>query len=195
MYTTDPDAERSFEAVGYRLGYPQRQTGIPMMVLPQYAKGTRDQDTNRARYQDVALAREMLAFSVLHNHLIWPTWIHRETVTNYWQAVEMPFGIGDAEFHGYWENGIETTADFIKVSYWKKNDREDYLVAVANWSDTETAAGFTLPPGIAGLAPGADMESGESAEPHADTGRFEVVIPRSDLRVLRFKGDQADANE
>ncbi|MCF7847965.1 MAG: DUF6067 family protein [Kiritimatiellales bacterium] len=188
MYTTEPDAERSFEAVGYRLSYPQRQTGIPMLILPQYAKATRDKKTNLARRKDPALAREMLAFTVLHNNLLWPTWIDAGAVVEYWRTVEIPFAIGDTEFHGYWENEIDTNADHIKASYWKKNGETDYLVAVANWSDEEQTARITLPDFIAELGPGHDMEARSSVKSIDEDGRIELTVPRNDFRVVRFRG-------
>ncbi|MCF7847964.1 MAG: DUF6067 family protein [Kiritimatiellales bacterium] len=186
LFGTDPDAERDYTAVGYRMNYPQRQIGIPMLILPQYGKATRDKETNRARYHDPALAREMLAFVVLHNNIIWPTWINKSTITDYWKDVEIPFDIGNTEFHGYWEEKIKTNANTIKASYWKKNGENDYLVAVANWSNEEKTARIILPAFIVERGPGLDMETKTLVSPVDEQGHIELTVPRNDLRVLRF---------
>lgn len=186
MFSVDPDANRDWSAVGYRLSYPQRQIGIPMLVLPQYAKGTRDRETNKKRYHDPALAREMLSFVVPHDNIIWPTWIDKGTVIDFWKKALIPFGMKNVEFHGYWEDDVKTDADHVKASYWKKSDAEDYLVAVANWSDEETEVNVTLPKRILALGSGLDMENGEETKAVDQSGSFQLTVPAHDLRMLRF---------
>jgi hypothetical protein len=131
------------------------------------------------------LSRELLSFSFLHNNLIWPAYIAQPPVFDFWNKVEVPFGMGDTTFHPYWENNVTCQPACIKVSYWKKDGRDDYLVAVANWSDKPAEARIQLPPALAGFTQCRDMEKDETLPTGQD---WLVTVPAHDLRVFRFAG-------
>lgn len=183
---SEPDAERNYDAIVYRMLYPGRQTGIPQMILPQYSKGMAEPELKKEMGRDPLLVRELMAFSFPHNHFIWPAWVHNPTIYDFWKKVEIPYGMGDAEFHSYRENDVKTDADNVKASYWSKKDDDDYLVAVANWAKEDAKARVTLPSAIAKLRAGSDMETGETVELD-DDGVLELTIPKLNLKVLRFR--------
>ena len=105
-------------------------------------------------------------------------------VYDFWNKVEVPFGMGDSEFHGYWENGIITSPAGVKVSYWKKPGSEDYLVAVANWTENSVEASVKLPKSLLIAGKGMDMESGKEVPVGSE---WLVPVPAHDLRVFRIR--------
>ncbi|MCF7837794.1 MAG: DUF6067 family protein [Candidatus Marinimicrobia bacterium] len=179
---SDPEAERSFEAIAYRLNYPQQQLGIPMMVLPQYSKGAAGPAQQVDMGKDPALARELLSFTFLHDHLLWPSRINAAVADTFWREVEMAYALGEAQFHPYWSNGVRSAPASVKVSYWTKPGARDVLVAVANWDAQAVAARIELPAGLADSLTWVDMESGAAV---AGADGFTVSVPAHDLRVLR----------
>ena len=170
----DSDDSRTFDAFSYRAIFG-RQFGIPTMILPQYGY--------LPKLKLVEHSREMLSFTFLHNNLLWPAYIPTQPVYEFWSKVEVPFGMGDTTFHPYWENGIAVAPECIKVSFWQKRGRDDYLIAVANWGDNRTTAAIKLPPPLAAYNECVDMEANERIQ----TARpWRVAVPAHDLRVFRF---------
>lgn len=162
-------------AYAYRAIFGQ-QFGLPTMFLPQYGYLP---ELNLPQH-----SREMLSLTFVHNNLLWPSYIPARPVYDFWDKVEIPFGMADTEFFPYWSNGIKTSAPFIKASYWKKQNGNDYLVAIANWSDHPAEATVTLPDVLQSLKQCTEMESGASIP----AGRsLTLTIPAHDLRVIRLK--------
>ena len=168
------DAGRSFDAFAFRAHFG-RQFGLPNVVLPQYGYDPKLKTNEHSR--------EMLAWTFLHNNLLWPAYIPSRVVYDFWSKVEVPFGMGDTTFHGYWENGVTAKPACVRVSTWSKPDGEAYLLAAASFSDQAVPAEIALPAALAGFGSCVDMESGE---PFVSEGALAVTIPAHDLRVFRF---------
>lgn len=167
----DPD----YNAYAFRAIFGQ-QFGLPSMYLPQYGY-----------LPELKLpqhSREMLSLTFMHNNLLWPAYIPAEPVYEFWSKVEVPFGMADTEFFPYWTNGIQTSAPFIKASYWKKSKSEDYLLALSNWSDRPVQAKITLPKPLSTAKQCIEMESGTTIPMNLE---LTISIPAHDLRVLRLK--------
>ena len=97
--------------------------------------------------------------------------------------------MGGTEFHGYWKNGILSKPKEIKVSYWKKKDSRDWLVAVANWSQKDVTAEIVLPPELLNAAFIYNMETANrTLRPENVALPWKVRIPAMDLKVFRFTG-------
>ena len=169
-----PDAERSYDAFYYRAGYGA-QYGIPVMYLPQYGY---KKHLNIAEH-----SREHLSWTFLHNNILWPAYIPMQIVNDFWKKVEIPFGMGDTIFYPYWKNSIESHPDCIKVSYWKKKGKKDYLVAIANWSSKPVKAKIKLPSFLSGFHSCLDMEEGKTINIKET---LEIDIPHHNLKVFRF---------
>jgi len=165
---------RDFNAFAHRAHFAS-DFGMPKLVLPQYGY--------RADLRTVAHSREMLSWTFLHNNLLWPAWIPYREVYDFWSKVEIPFGMGDTVCHPYWKNGIGTGSQAAKLSYWKKDDTDDYLVAIANWSGKPVTAKVELPPFLARFGTCLDMEKGETIKVNDN---WPVEMPPHDLRVFRF---------
>ena len=166
--------ERSYDAFTYRCIYG-KQFGMPQVFLPQYGY-----------IPELKLnehSRETLSINFLHNSLLQVAYIPAQPVFDFWNKVEVPFGMGDTVFHPYWDNGVRAEPPCVRVSYWKKETTEDYLVAVANWSGEPVTAQVVLPPPLDNFPAGRDMESGERLD---TAGDFEAALPPHDLRVFRF---------
>ena len=168
----DPEAERLFDALVYR-AHCGVQFGMPIMYLPQYGH-------TRELYKPCN-AREMLAWTFPHNNYLWPAYIPHGVVYEFWNKVEVPFGMGNTEFHPYWDNGIRSEPECVRVSYWKRRAADRYLLAVANWSHEPANAVVELPGALKAFRSGADPESGAEA---ALDGEWRVTVPGCDLRVL-----------
>ncbi|MCF7837835.1 MAG: hypothetical protein K9N49_04325, partial [Candidatus Marinimicrobia bacterium] len=186
LASPEPDAPRSYDAFVYRALYPQAQFGIPTMILPQYSKGSADPPTQRRMNQDPALAREMLAFTFLHDQILWPSRVHVYTVYSFWEKTRMAEW-ADATFHPYWSNGLATAPEAVRASYWRREDGA-HLVAVANWSSAPVTAEWALPATAVGVDEVLDVERGETLP--AVAGRLAAEIPPHDLRVFRMGGTE-----
>lgn len=167
------ESEKTFDAYGFRAGFGGL-TGIAQIVLPQYGYNP--------ELRTVEHGRETLSITFLHNALVWPAYVPPHVIHEFWDRVEVSFGMGDTTFHPYWRNGVTSDTPSARVSYWKKRDREDYLVAVANWSGEPVTARVNLPSALQQIGSGADMESGETI---ALSPEVVIDIPRHDLRVFR----------
>jgi len=171
----EPEAARDYNAVAYRTLFGT-QFGIPHMYLPQYAYVP--------AFNIKEHSREILSFTFLHNNLLWPAYIPEKPVYEFWDKVEVPFGMGDTIFHPYWNNGIKTHPECIRLSYWKKVDENTYLIAIANWSDKTVQAGIELPEFLTLGLYASDLETGEKA---SLTKNWAVTVPAHDLRVFMVK--------
>ena len=179
MAKVDPKpTSRDYEALSYRAVFVH-QFGSVSMYLPQYGYSP--------ELKTAAHAREVLSFTFLHNNLLWPAYLPSEVVYEFWSKVEVPYDLTHTAFHPYWDNGIQSAPDAIKVSYWTKPATHDTLIAVANWSAQPTQAQVTLPPSLSLPASGVDMESGEAMT--FKDGELTLSVPAHDLRVLRFKAE------
>ena len=97
--------------------------------------------------------------------------------------------MGDTIFHGYWKNGIQCKPACVKVSYWKKKNERDWLVAVANWSKKDVSAEIVLPPDLSNAALVYNMETANrNLRPETVSMPWKVSIPAMDLKVFRFTG-------
>ncbi|MCC6580347.1 MAG: carbohydrate binding domain-containing protein [Phycisphaeraceae bacterium] len=178
----DTDEHRTYDAHYFRSMFCA-YGGNPVILLPQY--GYQPRLGNMPEH-----SREILSFTFLHDTLLWPADIPPQTVYDFWNKVEIPFGMGDAAFHPYWENGARCEPACIKLSYWRKPDGMDVLVAVANWSGQKVDASISLPDELKTLAQGVDMESGEAVQL---SGAWNVSVPAHNLRVFRFNQPQTPA--
>ena len=169
----DPKAQRSFDALAHR-AHCGAQFGMPIMYLPQYGH-------SRDLYKPCN-AREMLAWTFPHNNLLWPAYIPHGVVYEFWNKVEVPFGMADTEFHPYWDNGVRARPECVRVSYWKRRDGDRYLLAAANWSTEPVDAAVELPGAMKVFRSGTDPEK-EDEVALAD-GTWRVTVPGCDLRVL-----------
>lgn len=172
---TEKEFLTNYSGAAYRAIFGP-QFGPVNFILPQYAY--------LPELKTTANTRDMLAITFVHNNQLWNAYVETSVVYAFWDKVEIPFSMGDTEFHGYWDNGVIASPDGIKVSYWKKPGTEDYLVAVANWTEKATEAVVKLPKILLGSAKAVDMESRESVSP-GDPWR--VQIPAHDLRVFRIQ--------
>jgi len=168
------DLERSYDAFAFRCIYGA-QFGLPNIHLPQY--GYKPELNVREH------ARETLSFTFPHNTLVWAAYLPAEPVYDFWSKVEVPFGLGDTVFYPYWENKIVAEPACIRVSYWKKEVKSDYLLSVSNWSEQEVRAKITLPVSLNAYQWCVDMEKQERIS--VDKFR-QMAIPGHDLRVFRF---------
>lgn len=164
--------DNSYNAASYRALYGP-QFGVPHMLLPQYAY--------LPEFNIPAHSREILSFTFLHNNLLWPAYIPAGPIYDFWKKVEIPFGMGDTEFFPYWDNNIKTAPECVKLSYWKKKNKDKYLVAVSNWSDKPVEAGIKLPDFLNSLPQVSDMETGKKVNLAKE---WTVNIPAHDLRVF-----------
>jgi hypothetical protein len=171
----ESEEERSWDAFYYRCASSGIPFGLPIMYLPQYGY--------IAGLSLTEHAREHLSWTFLHNSILWPAYIPPQPVYDFWSRVEIPFGMGDTVFHPYWDNQVVAEPPWIKVSYWQKEGTEDYLVAVANWSEAEARAQIRLPAPLASCAACLDLEKGERV---AVDRAWPVQVPAHDLRVFRF---------
>ncbi len=172
----DGEGVRSHDAFAFRAHFG-KQFGIPNVVLPQYGyRG--DLNTNEH-------SREMLSWTFLHNNMLWPAYIPRQPVYDFWSKVEVPFGMGDTVFHPYWNNGVSAQPECIKASFWSKPAGNDFILAAANWSGEKVTATISLPDALQSFAQCVDMESGETLSCKNKT--LSVPIPPYDLRVFRFQ--------
>jgi len=172
--TAQPDAERSSDAFAYRASQGA-QFGLPIMLLPQYGYV-------RELYRKEH-AREMLSWTFLHNNLLWPAYVPAGPVYECWRKVEIPFGMGDAEFHPYWDNDLQCQPNTVRASYWSKPGEQDYLLAVANWSAKVQRATIALPPCFRPFRQCRDLESSVAIPVQKSV---EITVPPHDLRMLRF---------
>ena len=172
--TAQPDAARSFDAFAYRSSHGA-QFGLPIMVLPQYGYV---KELYRKEH-----SREMLAWTFLHNNLLWPAYVPAGPVYDCWRKVELVFGMGDAEFHPYWDNDVNCKPDALRASYWRKPGKQDYLLAIANWSAEAQRATVDLPSCFHSFRQCFDLES-EATIPVQKS--IAITIPPHDLRMLRF---------
>ncbi|HJN17451.1 MAG TPA: hypothetical protein QGH10_18240, partial [Armatimonadota bacterium] len=176
----DSDEARSFDAHAFRAHFGE-QFGVPNVVLPQYGY--------KPALNTPAHSREMLSWTFLHNAMLWPAYIPSQPVYEFWSKVEVPFGMGDTEFHPYWANGVAPRPASVKVSYWSKAERDDFLLAAANWSEQEVSATIPLPEALRQFNACVDMETGEALE-CGDTLR--ATLPPHDLRAFRFQAPAAN---
>lgn len=172
---SEPDS-RNYEAYSYRAVFVN-QFGSATMYLPQYGY--------LPELRIAAHSREVLSFTFLHNNLLWPAYLEAETVYEFWDKVEVPYDLTDTEFHPYWNNGVSSSPNSIKVSYWTKPDTQDTLIAIANWSSQPQRATVELPQNLPLPESGIDMESGEKIS--IREGSLTLEVPAHDLRVLRFE--------
>ena len=169
-----PDAARSNDALAYRC-MNGAQFGLPVMFLPQYG---RNRELNLKEH-----SREHLLWTVLHNNLLWPAYIPAGPVYEFWRTVEIPFDLGTAVFHPYWTNGVRAEPECVRVSYWRKQSVEDFLVAAGNWSEADRDAVIHLPVQLSGLS----GENAETGEELTVTDVLRVRIPHHDVGVFRLK--------
>jgi hypothetical protein len=176
MATAVPgDAVRTYDAFAWRAHFGQ-QFGLPNVVLPQYAY--------RADLNTVEHSREMLAWAFIHNNVLWPAYIQRHVVFEFWTRVEVPFGMGDTVFHPYWNNGVNASPQSVRVSWWDKRDGSAALLGAVNWSGQPVEAVIDLPPALQKRAMRVDPESGQSLPGGAS---IHLVIQPHDLRVVRLQ--------
>lgn len=164
----------SYDGFAYRTIYGP-QFGLPNMYLPQYGYVKELMVPENSR--------EMLSLTFPHNSVIWAAEVLAQPIYDFWSKVEVPFGLGDSTFFPYWDNGVKTSVPNIKVSYWKKNGKNDYLVSLSNWADTASEVTVTLPAALTGFKTTIDMESGEKV---AAGKTMTVKVPAHDLRAFRF---------
>lgn len=166
---------RSYDAFALRAMYGAH-SGIPNLFLSQYSY--------KPEFKINEHSREILSLTFPTDVRLWSAYIPPQPVYDFWSKVEVPFGMGDTTFFPYWTNNVQSSPASARVSYWKKNDAEDYLVAVANWAGAEINARVLLPPHLARLANRLEMESGAKV----DAGdSLSATIPAHDLRVFRLK--------
>ena len=87
--------------------------------------------------------------------------------------------MGDTVFRGYWENKIKTGPEWIRVSYWKKANRDEYLFVIANWGDIKTEATINLPESMKSFTAAFDPEEGKKMT----TNPWKVTVPAHDFKV------------
>ncbi len=174
----DEDQPRSYDAIGYRVQMGSR-LGVPQILLPQYGYVSKMATPEHSR--------ELLSFTFLHNTMITPAMVDVGAILDFWNTVEIPFGMSDTEFFPFWNNGVKSDPECVRVSYLKKQEQDDFLIGVANWSDKPVTANVRLPISHFGQFTNAvNVESGDQVP--IGSGEFEVSIPAHDLRVLRVQG-------
>lgn len=167
----------SYDAYSYRSVFAS-QFGSVSMFLPQYAY--------KPELKTAAHAREVLSFTFLHNNLLWPAYLPSEVVYKFWSDVEIPYDMTDTTFHPYWNNDAPGSPQSVKVSYWSKPEQQDYLVAIANWSDEIVSAQVQLPSALRQVGSAQDMESGDRLDLQET---LSVELPPHDLRVFRLRAE------
>ena len=176
-------AKRDYSGVLWRINYSPYRWGIPQAHLSQYCFLPKS-------FRNAQAGREMLALCFVNNSLFDPSFAHVATGEEFYLRVTMPFGMGGTRFHGYWQdNGVKSKPECVKVSYWKKENADDWLVAIANWSDKPVTAEIVLPPELLNAAHVYDMEAANrKLWPEKVADPWKVRIPAMDLRVFRFTG-------
>ena len=185
MYNPPPKAKRDYSGVLWRISYSPYRWGIPQAQLSQYCFLP-----NRTLQAKQKVGRELLALCFVNNTLFDSTFAHVQTGEEFHFRVTMPFGMGGTLFRGYWQNnGIESKPECVKVSYWKKKDARDWLVAVANWSEKAVTAEIVLPPELLNAAHVYNMETANrNLRPENVSKPWKIRIPAMDLKVFRFTG-------
>jgi hypothetical protein len=168
---------RSYDAIAYRT-YFGTNYGTPTMLLPQYGYVA-----ELGKRKD--LAREMLAWTFLHNTLLWPAYIKSSTVFDFWKKVNIPFSLKNAIFKGYWENGIKSSPECVRVSWYYNKKTNEYLLVIANFSKESVTAQITIPNAMKQLKYIANMETGKTLEKSGNI--LAIEIPAYDLRVIHLK--------
>ena len=170
-----PDTPRSFDAPVYHASF-RSIAGVPMLLLPQYG-------FIESLGKDPVLAREMLAWSFLHDTLLWPSFIYVPTVKEFWEKVNIPFNMASSKFKGYWgNNGVSALPDCIRVSYYYKENNKEFLIAAVNHSDNATQAEILLP---------SSWNAVHAVDPETDrdiplnNGKISILIPSHNLRAIR----------
>ncbi len=167
--------KRSYDGLSYRAAHGP-QFNLPIMYLPQYGY--------RKELYHNTHSRETLSWTFLHNNLLWPAYLPPQPVYRFWEKVEMAYGMGGTEFHPFWNNGISTSPESVRASYWTKADAgAGVLLAIANWSDQGQEATVTLPEKLASFSSATDLETGEKL---SVTQTLKAKIPAHDLRVFRL---------
>lgn len=120
-----------------RADHRGHHAGLAPMFLPEFATPEGAEDVERTAHP--AGTRELLALTLLHDVAVWPLYCHVATVVAAREA-QRRFGVADARFCGYWEEGSPVTGGEggVLVSAWLADDRA--LVVVANPTDTAAAA-------------------------------------------------------
>ena len=184
MYGPPPGAKRDYSGVLWRISYSPYRWGIPQAHLSQYCFLPNRTPEARRR-----AGRELLALCFVNNTLFDPTFADLRTGEDFHLRVTIPFGLGGTRFHGYWQNDVRSKPDCVKVSYWKKKDSRDWLVAVANWSEKDVTAEILLPPELQDAAYVCNMETTNSRHSWENVGKpWKIRIPALDLKVFRFMG-------
>jgi|GEM_PF-856612 len=177
-------AKRDYSGVLLRINYSPYRWGIPQAHLSQYCFLPKE-------FRNFKSTREMLALCFVNNALFDPSFAHCQTGEDFHLHVTMPYGMGNTVFHGYWKNGIQSKPDCVKVSYWKKKNERDWLVAVANWSKKNVSAEIVLPPELLNAALVYNMETANrNLRPETVSMPWKVSIPAMDLKVFRFTGSK-----
>jgi len=169
------DDARNYDAFAWRAHFGE-QFGLPNVVLPQYGYRP-DLNTNEH-------SREMIAWTFIHNNMLWPAYIPRHAVYDFWSKVEEPFGMGDTVFHPYWRNEVKASPQSVRVSWWEKRDASAALLAAVNWSNQPVEAVIDLPEPLRDRSDRVEMESGKTYPPGTTV---KLTIPPHDIRVLRLR--------
>ena len=175
-------SKRDYSGLLWRIHYSPYRWGIPQAHLSQYCFLPKS-------IRNAKAGREMIALSFVNNTLYESTFAHNQTGIDFHLNVTMPFKMGNTDFFGYWKNGVKSKPACVKVSYWKKKNARDWLVAVANWSEKEVTAVVELPPELLNAAHVYNMETANrNLKGENVTKRWNIRIPAMDLKVFRFTG-------
>ena len=187
MYAPPPKAKRDYSGVLWRISYSPYRWGIPQAQLSQYCFLP-----NRTPQAKRKVGRELLALCFVNNTLFDASFADIRTGEEFHQRVTIPFGMGGTIFRGYWQNnGIQSKPECVKVSYWKKKDARDWLVAVANWSEKAVTAEVVLPPELLKAAYVCNMETTNYNHRWETVARpWKISIPAMDLKIFRFMGEK-----
>jgi hypothetical protein len=165
----------------YRAACMGRQWGIVTAFLPMWGVNPHSKAENKA--EEIRHALNTIALVSLHDCQPWNSYFDNATVDKWWLAQD-EFGITDAEFVPYWDNGklVEGLPETIKVSAYVRPGGA--FVTVTNVAkDDQTIALRLRPEALGGDPAMAKDVFSDEAVPVRD-GAIELTVPGRLCRIV-----------
>ncbi len=157
------------------------QFGLPAVIMSNLTKSPHvDKDYSSS----VKAARELGAFVIAHDAILWPIWCNTAPLVELIKIREK-FGTGEADviFHPYWQpdNPVKSSSDEISVTAYQRPGK--FLLNICNLGEKTVVANLDL--SALGAEQVQDCESGEFIK--LNGGRCEVSIPERDYLIYEGK--------
>lgn len=177
---TDPDYFAVLPVEELKAQYMGYQWGLAPFLLPELPVDFR---------RDVPKTREILAYFLPHDVLLWRAWSDPATLNAALKPLQTDFGIGDADsfFLPYWEAGevIGGQSDTLVCSAHIKPER--VMLVIGNWATEPAEFALTLDLEALGLADVNGLTATDpvdGAEMTLDGGRLTGTLGARDYRLV-----------